>query len=80
MFLFYVSHSKAYLFLKIDSNVIIASRDAKFFESNIIKNPKFSGASTSNNENTFEHIISKNEVNFEIRKSKRIRRKKKFWF
>jgi hypothetical protein len=36
-----------------------------------------SEASISYNENIFENIVSKNEENFEIRKSKRIRKKKK---
>jgi hypothetical protein len=41
---------------------------------NTIKNSYFSKASTSYNEN----IVSENEEKFEIRKSKRIRKKKSF--
>jgi hypothetical protein len=58
------------IFFELDSNVIIESRDAEFFESNTIKNSNFSETSTSNKENIFENIISKNEENFEIRKEK----------
>jgi hypothetical protein len=78
VFLGYAFHSKSYRFLELDSNVIIESRDAEFFESNTIKNSNFSEASTSNNENNFENIVSENEENFEIRKSKRIRKEKNF--
>ena len=73
VFLGYAFHSNSYLILELDSNVIIESRDAEFFESNTIKNSNFSEASTSNNENNFENIVLENEENFEIRKSRRIR-------
>jgi hypothetical protein len=62
----------------LDSNIIFKSRYAEFFESNIIKNSKFSKASTYNNENIFENVVLENEENFKIRKSKRIKKKKCF--
>jgi hypothetical protein len=74
----YASHCKAHCFLELDSNVIIESTDAEFFESNTIKNSKFSEASTSNNENIFENVVLQNEEKFEIRKSKRIRKEISF--
>jgi hypothetical protein len=78
VFIDYASRNKAYRFLELDSNVIIESRDAEFFESNTIKNSKFSEVSTSNNENVLENVVLENEENFEIRKSKRIRKEKSF--
>jgi hypothetical protein len=70
VFLGYAFHSKFFHFFELDSNVIIESRDAEFFESNTIKNSNFFETSTYNKENIFQNIISKNEENFEIRKEK----------
>lgn len=59
--------------------MLFSSQDMlNFFYSNIIKSSKFFKASTYNNENIFENVVSENGENFKIRKSKRIKKERSF--
>lgn len=80
-FVGYGSHSKTYHFLKLDYYIIIELRDADFFFFflNLILLKAlyyyyFFKASTSNKKIFLKRFVLENEENFEVRKSKRIRK------
>ena len=88
-FLGYATNSKAYRFLDLESNAIIESRDAEFFENISFKDSKNCESSCSKqnfieeknslNENVNNNVNKdESENDIEIRKSKRVRRTKEF--